>query len=67
MFQLKKKVRLTASLMFDTAWRIGSGHEGETMSDLGVVLDPTGQPILPVPLSKGNCGAPAKNCHMRWG
>ena len=53
MFQLKKKVRLTASVMFDTAWRIGSGHEGETMSDLGVVLDPTGQPILPGSSLKG--------------
>lgn len=53
MFQLKKKVRLTASLVFDTAWRIGSGHEGETMSDLGVMLDPTGQPILPGSSLKG--------------
>lgn len=53
MFQLKKKIRLTASLVFDTAWRIGSGKEGETMSDLGVVLDPTGQPILPGSSLKG--------------
>ena len=53
MLQLNKKVRLTASLVFDTAWRIGSGQEGETMSDLGVMLDPTGQPILPGSSLKG--------------
>ncbi len=53
MFQLNKKNRLTASLVFDTAWRIGSGKEGETMSDLGVVLDPTGRPILPGSSLKG--------------
>ena len=53
MFQLNKKIRLTASLVFDTAWRIGSGKEGETMSDLGVMLDPNGQPILPGSSLKG--------------
>lgn len=50
---LKKKHRLTASLVFDTAWRIGSGEEGETMSDLGVVVDPKGQPVLPGSSLKG--------------
>ena len=53
MFQLNKKVRLTASMVFDTAWRIGSGKEGETMSDLGVMLTTTGQPILPGSSLKG--------------
>ena len=43
MIQLKEKIRVTACLVFDTAWRIGSGKEGETMSDLGVVLDPQWQ------------------------
>lgn len=52
-FGLKKKHRLTASLVFDTAWRIGSGEEGETMSDLGVVVDPKGQPVLPGSSLKG--------------
>ena len=47
MIQLKEKIRVTACLVFDTAWRIGSGKEGETMSDLGVVLDPNGNPVLP--------------------
>lgn len=53
MFQLNKKVRLTASLVFDTAWRVGSGKEGETMSDLGVMLTTTGEPILPGSSLKG--------------
>ena len=53
MFQLNKKVRLTASLIFDTAWRVGSGKEGETMSDLGVMLTTTGEPILPGSSLKG--------------
>ena len=52
-FGLQKKTRLTASLVFDTAWRIGSGKEGETMSDLGVILDPKGQPVLPGSSLKG--------------
>ncbi len=52
-FQLRKKIRVAASLEFDTAWRIGSGQEGETMSDLGVLLDPLGQPILPGSSLKG--------------
>lgn len=53
MFQLNKKLRLTASLVFDTAWRVGSGKEGETMSDLGVMLTTTGEPILPGSSLKG--------------
>lgn len=52
-FGLKQKNRLTASLVFDTAWRIGSGKEGETMSDLGVMMDTKGQPILPGSSLKG--------------
>ena len=53
MFHLNEKVRLTASLVFDTAWRVGSGKEGETMSDLGVMLTTTGEPILPGSSLKG--------------
>ena len=52
-FGLQQKNRLTASLVFDTAWRIGSGKEGETMGDLGVILDPKGQPVLPGSSLKG--------------
>ena len=53
MFQLEKKIRLTASLVFDTAWRIGSGKEGQTTSHLGVMINSKGQPILPGSSLKG--------------
>lgn len=52
-FGLRNKTCITADLVFDTAWRIGSGREGETMSDLGVALDPQGQPVLPGSSVKG--------------
>ena len=49
---LQRKLRVTADLVFETAWRIGSGREGES-SDLGVMLDPSGHPILPGSSLKG--------------
>lgn len=52
-FGLHSRTRVTAALVFETAWRIGSGREGETMSDLGVVRDPGGQPVLPGSSLKG--------------
>ena len=52
-FGLHRRTRVTAALVFDTAWRIGSGEEGETMSDLGVLRDPGGQPVLPGSSLKG--------------
>ena len=51
-FALRRKINVTADLVFETAWRIGSGREGES-SDLGVVLDPAGQPVLPGSSLKG--------------
>jgi CRISPR-associated RAMP protein (TIGR02581 family) len=50
--RLKSKLRIEAILVFDTAWRIGSGREGQT-SDLGVLLDPYGRPLLPGSSIKG--------------
>lgn len=46
------RLKVTAHLVFDTAWRIGSGREGEA-SDLGVLLDASGQPLLPGSSLKG--------------
>ena len=51
--QLRRKIRLTACIVFETAWRIGSGQEGKTMSDLGVVLDSRERPVLPGSSLKG--------------
>ena len=52
-FGLRRKMRIIAAIVFETAWRIGSGHEGETMSDLGTLRDPDGQPTLPGSSLKG--------------
>ncbi len=52
-WQLRSKLLIQATLVFDTAWRIGSGREGQTLSDLGVLLDPTGLPLLPGSSLKG--------------
>ena len=50
---MTNKIRVTADLVFETAWRIGSGREGESSSDLGVVLDHVGRPVLPGSSLKG--------------
>jgi CRISPR-associated RAMP protein (TIGR02581 family) len=51
--RLRRRVRLDAQLEFQTGWRIGSGGEGETMSDLGIVLDSASLPLLPGSSLKG--------------
>jgi CRISPR-associated RAMP protein (TIGR02581 family) len=50
--RLKRKLRVRGSIVFETAWRIGTGREGQT-SDLGVLLDAAGQPVLPGSSIKG--------------
>jgi CRISPR-associated RAMP protein (TIGR02581 family) len=50
--RLKRKLQIRGRIVFETAWRIGTGREGQT-SDLGVLLDATGQPILPGSSIKG--------------
>ncbi|MDW8266677.1 MAG: CRISPR-associated RAMP protein Csx7 [Gemmataceae bacterium] len=51
--KLSRRLQVTAILVFDTAWRIGTGKEGITSSDLGVLLDPVGKPVLPGSSLKG--------------
>lgn len=50
---VQSKLLITATLVFDTGWRVGSGREGQTLSDLGVLLDVTGMPVLPGSSLKG--------------
>ncbi len=50
--RLKRKLQVRGRIVFETAWRIGTGREGQT-SDLGVLLDAVGQPILPGSSLKG--------------
>lgn len=47
------RLRLELALTFHTAFRIGSGREGQSMSDLGVVMTPGGEPYLPGSSLKG--------------
>jgi CRISPR-associated RAMP protein (TIGR02581 family) len=66
--RLKRKLQIRARIVFETAWRVGTGREGQT-SDLGVLLDPTGQPILPGSSIKGKlrntCEALAPALNLR--
>lgn len=55
--KLSRRLQVTARLVFDTAWRIGTGKEGITSSDLGVLLDPVGKPVLPGSSLKGRIRA----------
>jgi CRISPR-associated RAMP protein (TIGR02581 family) len=51
--KLRRRLAVDAILVFQTGWRIGTGREGTTMSDLGVLLDPSGLPLLPGSSLKG--------------
>ncbi len=50
----KRKVKITGKLVFETAFHIGSGKEGELATNMGVLLEPDGRPILPGSTLKGN-------------
>lgn len=49
-----QKVKISGNLVFDTAFHIGSGKEGEMSSDMGVLIDPDGTPVLPGSSLKGS-------------
>lgn len=49
-----KKVRIYGTINFETAFHIGSGNEGELATNMGVLSDPSGLPILPGSTLKGN-------------
>jgi CRISPR-associated RAMP protein (TIGR02581 family) len=50
---LKRKVRITGRLVFDTAFHIGSGKGGELATDMGVMKDHLDRPVLPGSTLKG--------------
>jgi CRISPR-associated RAMP protein (TIGR02581 family) len=50
--RLKCRLQIRACVVFETAWRIGTGREGPT-SDLGVLLDAAGYAVLPGSSIKG--------------
>jgi CRISPR-associated RAMP protein (TIGR02581 family) len=49
----EQKIRITGKLVFDTAFHIGSGKEGELATDMGVLKDEQGWPALPGSTLKG--------------
>ncbi|MEW6140293.1 MAG: CRISPR-associated RAMP protein Csx7 [Thermodesulfobacteriota bacterium] len=49
----RQKVRITATLIFETAFHIGSGKEGDLATDMGVLKDNQGLPVLPGSTLKG--------------
>lgn len=49
----EQKVKITGRLVFETAFHIGSGREGELATDMGVLLESDGTPILPGSTLKG--------------
>jgi len=57
---LREKIRIEGILRFNTAFHIGSGRPGVTISNMGVLLDPTGKPILPGSSLKGKFRATAE-------
>lgn len=48
-----RKVRISGTLTFDTAFHIGSGKEGDLATDMGVIKDEQGWPVLPGSSLKG--------------
>jgi len=48
-----QKIKITGTLIFDTAFHIGSGKEGELATDMGVLKDEQGWPVLPGSTLKG--------------
>jgi len=57
---LERKVRLTGTLTFETAFHIGSGREGDLATDMGVLKDWTGRAVVPGSSLKGSFRALAE-------
>lgn len=51
--EFDRKIRITGKLIFDTAFHIGSGKEGGLATDMGVLKDQQGLPVLPGSSLKG--------------
>ncbi|MBI2840797.1 MAG: CRISPR-associated RAMP protein [Acidobacteria bacterium] len=49
-----RRIKIKGDIEFETAFHVGSGKEGDLASDMGVLLDRRGEPILPGSSLKGN-------------
>lgn len=56
----ERKVRITGTLQFQTAFHIGSGNEGDLATDMGVIQNHDGSPVLPGSTLKGSCRSHAE-------
>ncbi len=52
--QYHRKVKITGTLAFETAFHIGSGQEGQVSANMGVLRAGDGTPILPGSTLKGS-------------
>ncbi|MFW5961169.1 MAG: CRISPR-associated RAMP protein Csx7 [Desulfohalobiaceae bacterium] len=59
--KLRTRIRMKANLVFESAFHIGSGKEGDMATDMGVLRDQSsGEPILPGSSLKGKFRATAE-------
>jgi len=61
-----KKIKITGKLTFETAFHIGSGKEGELATNMGILKEPDGRPVLPGSSLKGSFRSFAERlaCHL---
>ena len=52
--KFESKFQIKGKLTFETAFHIGSGREGELATDMGILRNVYGEPILPGSTLKGN-------------
>lgn len=51
--ELKKRHEVKAVIVFDSAFHLGSGEAGSAATDMGVLTDPFGDPLIPGSSLKG--------------
>lgn len=63
---LSRKIKISGDLVFDTAFHIGSGKEGELATNMGILREADGSPMLPGSTLKGNFRAFAErlSCYL---
>ncbi len=64
---LNRRIKISGNLIFDTAFHIGSGKEGELATNMGILREADGRPILPGSTLKGNFRAFAERLSEHLG
>lgn len=63
----RNKVEIEGTLSFETAFHIGSGKEGELATNMGVMIEADGRPVLPGSTLKGNFRSNAERLSVYLG